>query len=105
MVEKLYCIQFVCLFDRVIHTLILTLNRRQYIKYPENPNTNVKEKIQEIAKEKEKQREQRLAYKQQLMALQASANRSNNYQEDEATETREHSSWWRRVIGMKKGPE
>lgn len=87
----------------------------QYIKYPENPNTNVKDKIQEIAKEKEKQREQRLAYRQQLMALQASANRTNDF--DKADESSSSSSgqeqhttsWWRRaggwLIGTKRGPE
>lgn len=89
----------------------------QYIKYPENPNTNVKDKIQEIAKEKEKQREQRLAYRQQLMALQASANRTNDFDKaDESTSSLSSSgqeqhttSWWRRaggwLIGTKKGPE
>ncbi|CAJ1949737.1 unnamed protein product [Cylindrotheca closterium] len=65
----------------------------QYIKYPENPNTNVKEKIQELAKEKEQTRQQRMAYKEQLRSLQEAANRTQTYSE----ETSNDASWWRRA--------
>jgi hypothetical protein len=50
----------------------------KFISYPENPNTNVRQKIQELAKEKDEQREQRLAYQQQLQELQRSADRAQN---------------------------
>lgn len=75
----------------------------QFIKYPENPNTNVKEKIRVLAEEKQKQREQREAYVKQLQELQRAAERSENYnlestssssQEDDATRS---NSWWRRA--------
>lgn len=70
------------------------LTLRQYIKYPENPNTNVKEKIQELANEKERTRQQRMAYKEQLLSLQEVANRSKEYTEKEASND---VSWWRRA--------
>lgn len=76
----------------------------QFIKYPENPNTNVKEKIQKLAEERGLQREQRLAYKEQLLRLQRAAERSANMEVEEVRE--ESPSWWRRagrwVIGSKK---
>jgi hypothetical protein len=79
----------------------------QYIKYPENPNTNVKEKIQELVKEKELKAEQSLVYKQQLRELQVSAERSRKFQEDPEKESA--PSWWRRagrwVAGSKKDAE
>lgn len=50
----------------------------KFISYPENPNTNVRQKIQELAKEKAEQREQRLAYQRQLQELQRAAERAQN---------------------------
>jgi hypothetical protein len=64
----------------------------QFIKYPENPNTNVREKIQQLATEKGVQREQRLAYQQQLRDLQQAAERTENFNETEAK-----PSWWGRA--------
>ena len=53
---------------------------RKFIEYPENPNTNVKEKIQALADEQDEsrrvQREQRLAYQAQLQELQKAAERA-----------------------------
>mmetsp|Transcript_57216 Transcript_57216/g.139502 ORF Transcript_57216/g.139502 Transcript_57216/m.139502 type:complete len:103 (-) Transcript_57216:359-667(-) len=48
----------------------------KFIEYPENPNTHVKEKIEELAKEKAEQRQQRQAYQDQLRQLQMSAERA-----------------------------
>mmetsp|Transcript_33724 Transcript_33724/g.81777 ORF Transcript_33724/g.81777 Transcript_33724/m.81777 type:complete len:93 (+) Transcript_33724:386-664(+) len=76
------------------HNILSQTHHRQYIKYPENPNTNVKEKIQELAKEKERMREQRIAYKEQLRSLQEAANRSQTYTEEGASND---VSWWRRA--------
>ena len=69
----------------------------KFIQYPENPNTNVKQKIQALAKEKEEKREQHLAYQRQLQALQASAERSRNY--DAASDDNEKPSVWDRIGG------
>jgi hypothetical protein len=75
----------------------------QFIKYPENPNTNVKEKIQELIDEKEGQREQRMAYQQQLHQLEQAANRSAKFQEE--PETKASPSFWKRAgrwVGLSK---
>ena len=76
----------------------------QFIKYPENPNIHVKEKIQKLAEEKELQREQRMAYQQQLMKLQQAAERSAQVEVDEIKT--DSPSWWRRagqwIVGSKR---
>jgi len=84
----------------------------QYIKYPENPNTNVKEQIQKLAEQKELQREQRLAYQQQLQQLQKSAERLSTVATTTGTQldpssqvesssaspsTSSSPSWWRKA--------
>jgi hypothetical protein len=70
----------------------------QYIKYPENPNTNMKEKIQKLADEKGLQREQRMAYQQQIQRLQEAAERASNGEETQV----DSPSWWRRIIDSGK---
>ena len=76
----------------------------QYIKYPENPNTNVKEKIQKLIDEKESNREQLRAYQQQLQRLQEAAERSSNMHQ--VVVEAESPPWWRRagrwIVGSKK---
>jgi hypothetical protein len=67
----------------------------QYIKYPENPNTNVKQKIKELGEQKGKEREQRMAYQQQLRELQLAAERSENYQKESAAQENKPSLWGR----------
>lgn len=77
----------------------------QYIKYPENPNTNVKEQIKKLAEEKELQREQRMAYKEQLQRLQMAAERASNMQKEEISPESSAPSWWRqagRWIGLSR---
>jgi hypothetical protein len=82
----------------------------KFISYPENPNTNVRQKIQELAKEKEEQREQRLAYQRQLQELQRAAERAQNLEHDDSVDSAERdgssrqsavrgSSWWGRMGG------
>jgi hypothetical protein len=75
----------------------------QFIKYPENPNTNVKQKIQELAQQKEEQRQQHLAYQQQLQALQQSAERSAKFGTNETlnddVDEIQTTSWLRRIRG------
>mmetsp|Transcript_4600 Transcript_4600/g.11832 ORF Transcript_4600/g.11832 Transcript_4600/m.11832 type:complete len:128 (-) Transcript_4600:424-807(-) len=73
----------------------------KFIEYPENPNTNVRQKIQKLANEKEEQREQRKAYQRQLQELQRSAARSssasmdNERDEDPSDRDGQRTSWWR----------
>eukprot|EP00536_Pseudo-nitzschia_multiseries_P012771 jgi/Psemu1/290495/fgenesh1_pg.506_\ len=75
----------------------------RFIEYPENPNTNVRQKIQELAKEKEEQREQRMAYQRQLQELQRAAERSSSAtfdDDDDLTEIQgKRRYWWRRWFG------
>ena len=76
----------------------------KFIEYPENPNTNVRQKIQKLAKEKEEQKEQRMEYQRQLQELQRAAARSSsvNYDEDEDDSTNrsaQRRSLWRRWFG------
>mmetsp|Transcript_25541 Transcript_25541/g.39219 ORF Transcript_25541/g.39219 Transcript_25541/m.39219 type:complete len:133 (+) Transcript_25541:158-556(+) len=90
----------------------------QYIKYPENPNTNVRQKIKELGEQKEKEKEQRMVYQQQLRELQKAAERSESYRKNETTtalpvvpegEVKASASWWKRaggwVAGSKTGSE
>lgn len=78
----------------------------QYIKYPENPNTHVKEQIQKLADEKELQREQRMAYKEQLMRLQQAAERAERGEDGDEDDSNPSPSWWRRagqwIVGSNK---
>ena len=75
----------------------------RFIEYPENPNTNVRQKIQALAKEKEEQREQRMAYQKQLQELQRSAERSSSAVDDDDENSpgipEQRRSWWRRWFG------
>lgn len=57
----------------------------------------MKEKVQELAKEKERQKEQRLAYKEQLTILNEAAQRSRQYKEETPSEPQQGPSWWRRA--------
>jgi Pet100 len=83
----------------------------QFISYPENPNTNVRQKIQELAKENEEQRERRLAYQRQLQELQRAAERSQNVGNDNGSikhvspndPAKRSVSWWGRLQGWFNG--
>lgn len=60
----------------------------QYVKYPANPNVNMREQIAEL----QKQQQQRQVYRDQLIALNKQAQRNvSNEDEDEATAKRR---WW-----------
>ena len=92
----------------------------QFIKYPENPNTGVKQKIKELAEQKEKERSQRLAYQRQLQELQRAAERSEQYsssnsQNNAIVSSKEDvgqsqpasssSPWWKFGFGKRKQQE
>ena len=73
----------------------------QFIKYPENPNTNVKQQIKELAEQKEKQKEQRRLYQEQLRQLQMASERSETgLNDDSSTDSK---PWWRRAGGWITG--
>lgn len=71
----------------------------QFLKYPANPNTNLKEEFEELLKKREKEKEQREAYAEQMKKLQESAQRSRLDSAAEAVAMRQSSSWfsWRRL--------
>ena len=79
----------------------------KFIEYPENPNTNVRQKIQKLVKEKEDQKEQRAEYQRQIQELQRSAQRARaratSLDDDDDVDSSDHSgrrlSWWRRWFG------
>ncbi len=48
----------------------------QFLKYPANPNTNLKEEFEELLKKKELEKEQMKAYAEQVQKLQESAQQS-----------------------------
>ena len=70
----------------------------QFVKYPENPNTNVKEQIEQLIQEKKLQKEQSQQYRDQLQQLQAAASRSKQYRSEPPPDgDHDSASWWRRV--------
>lgn len=54
----------------------------QFLKFPANPNTNMKQQFEETQKQREKDKEQRKAYQEQLRALQDSAKESRRRMEE-----------------------
>jgi hypothetical protein len=48
----------------------------QFLKYPANPNTNLKEEFEELLKKRELEKEQMKAYAEQVQKLQESAQQS-----------------------------
>jgi hypothetical protein len=51
-------------------------NYFQFLKYPANPNTNLREEFEELQKKRDLVREQRKEYAEQVKILQESAQRS-----------------------------
>ena len=48
----------------------------QFLKYPANPNTNLKEEFEELVKKRDLEKQQRKAYAEQIQKLQESAQQS-----------------------------
>ena len=63
----------------------------QFLKYPANPNTNLKEEFEELRKKREADREQRKEYAKQVRRLQESAQRRRLEEERKVTEG---GRWW-----------
>lgn len=73
----------------------------QYVKYPANPNINMKAQIEEMAK----QEKQRKVYREQLLELNKQAQRTNaDQQQDESPSSgegqQEGRRGWLRWIGL-----
>jgi Pet100 len=76
----------------------------QFVKYPENPNTNVKEQIEALIQERKRQEAQGQVYREQLKQLHVSADRSKQFQAELLQQQRQpiegassELSWWRRA--------
>ena len=69
----------------------------QFLKYPANPNTNLKEQFEEMQRKAEEEREQRKAYAEQIRRLQEAAQKSRREREDimKAEESNEKRGWFR----------
>ena len=72
----------------------------QFLKYPANPNTRLKEEFEEMVRKRELEREQRKQYMEQLRGLNESAQRStnlttSNIQENQQVKTGGWFGWWR----------
>lgn len=57
----------------------------QFLKYPSNPNTNLKQEFEELLKKKQEEKEQRRIYAEQLQKLQESARASRLALQDSST--------------------
>mmetsp|Transcript_9786 Transcript_9786/g.13795 ORF Transcript_9786/g.13795 Transcript_9786/m.13795 type:complete len:113 (-) Transcript_9786:240-578(-) len=66
----------------------------QFLKYPANPNTNMKEQFEDLQKKREEEKEQRRAYQEQIRMLQESAQQSRRRQEEANTESSQGRRRW-----------
>lgn len=92
----------------------------QFLKYPSNPNTNLKQEFEELLKKKQEEKEQRRIYTEQLQKLHESARASrlalqvdsstgsgsgssSMQQEQEGAKSQTRRSWfsWMRRWGVK----
>jgi cell shape-determining protein MreC len=75
----------------------------QFLKYPANPNTNLKGQFEELVEQKEKEKEQRSEYAEQMRKLQESAQKSRQRREEimEQEDTNKKQGW-RRWFGFRK---
>ncbi len=64
----------------------------QFLKYPANPNTNLKGEFEELLKKRELEREQRKLYAEQVRKLQESAQKSR--EESAAEENKPKRKKW-----------
>jgi response regulator RpfG family c-di-GMP phosphodiesterase len=80
----------------------------QFLKYPANPNTNLKGQFEEFLEQKEKEKEQRNEYAQQMRKLMESAEKSRQQREElmEHEDTNRKKGWMiARWLGFKKTQE
>jgi len=74
----------------------------QFLKFPANPNTNLKEEFEELRKKRELEREQRKEYANQIRKLQESAQRRRV---EEATRKSERKGWFSWIRFKRKNHE
>lgn len=78
----------------------------QFLKYPANPNTNLKRQFEDMLEQTEKQKLQRQEYTQQMQKLQESADKSRQqHQEQLIEEGTAKKRGWLRWIGLGKSQE
>jgi cell shape-determining protein MreC len=78
----------------------------QFLKYPANPNTNLKDQFEELVEQKEKEKEQRNEYAEQMRKLQESAQKSRQRREElMEQEDTNNKQGWRRWLGFRKSQE
>jgi hypothetical protein len=71
----------------------------QYMKYPANPNTNMKEQIEDLRQKQQ----QRSVYRDQMMELQKQAQRSRAVADSDVdNQGKENAGGWLRWIGLGK---
>ena len=70
----------------------------KYIQYPANPNVNMKQQIKEL----QAQKEQRQAYREQMMELQKQAAKSRSSSEVIKENEEPNKGGWRRWLGLSR---
>uniref|UniRef100_A0A7S2SAN4 Uncharacterized protein n=1 Tax=Eucampia antarctica TaxID=49252 RepID=A0A7S2SAN4_9STRA len=72
----------------------------QFLKYPANPNTNLKEEFEELLKKRELEREQRKQYTDQVRKLQESAQKSRKGRESQELSSSSSSTSRKKWFGL-----
>lgn len=67
----------------------------QFMKYPANPNTNLKKEFEELLEKKKKEDEQRKIYKEQILKLQENAQKSRDEKLKVENNKKGWLSWFR----------
>lgn len=65
----------------------------QFMKYPANPNTNLKKEFEELLEKKRKEEEQRKLYRDQVLKLQESAQRRRREETENENSKRGWFQW------------
>mmetsp|Transcript_11149 Transcript_11149/g.14075 ORF Transcript_11149/g.14075 Transcript_11149/m.14075 type:complete len:125 (-) Transcript_11149:24-398(-) len=66
----------------------------QFLKYPANPNVNLREEFEELARKREKEKEQRKAYLEEVKKMQASAAERRKLREEAAAVAANGNGGW-----------
>ncbi len=74
----------------------------QFLKYPANPNVNLREEFEELAKKREKEREQRKAYLEEVKKMQQSAAERRKLREEALASTDENQRGWFRWMRLRR---
>ena len=67
----------------------------QFLKYPANPNTSLKEDFEKLRKQRELEKEQRKLYAEQMKKLQMSAQRSREEKDKDMAKNEGKRDWFR----------